>query len=301
MINNIHILNNDEPIKKKSRKEIGTQYGDQIAHRWDWLGRANMPIGGSEKALKDIVLQHKDIDNPALFIASLLEEGGDKFQQNSLTPEDREYYRNSAKEGKFPISGAGAFGLDTIGDRVDEFIKKGYLDADFKNRIKIESFTQAGEGAGAKTYNSANFRDIEDVILAKKAFFKAEQESLNNFIKKNNIDVSDNVKNLLTVAAYNAGPKGVQDALLSWKEEGLLDNDKILRFKPKKYTQIWEQGMRRVQGANMLINEDKIPGIEMKWNRPVEQIVEVPKKRTPSDMDFANPIPIDNINLRPKI
>lgn len=257
------------------KQEIGQKYGEEVKHRYDWLGRAKKPIGGSDKPLLDLITKHKDIDNPALFMASFLEEGGDKFQNNSL--EDQEYYRKASKEGKFPISGAGAFGLDTIGERVDEFIKKGLLPKDFKDRIEIVPFMQAGESSG-KTYKSANFKDIEDVILAKKAFFQAESQDLDNWIKNENLEVSDNVKQLLKVAAYNAGQKGIRDAVKSWEKQGLLKDDRILIKKPDSYKQVWEQGMRRIQSANMLINEDGIEGKEVKFVKPMQEYIDSPKR-----------------------
>lgn len=266
---------NDKETKKKEgdkKESLTEKYGSHTNNRQDWIQRMDQKIPGSDKTLRQYLDENKDIENPALFAASLFEEGVAKWAEGVKQWGEDPDYRQRIKDKKYPYVGVGAFGLDTIGDRADEFIKKGYLPADFKSRYQPMEFLNEKQ----ELVNSGNFNDFNDVVLAKKAYFNAEKDAFNAWTKKNNIDLSENAKAFFQTVSYNAGPGVAAKIAVSWSKNGMLKNDRFLREAPPSdsYFNVWKQNMTRIQGSNMLIGESGVKGRETVWNRPQEKPIE---------------------------
>jgi hypothetical protein len=101
----------------------------------------------------------------------------------------------------YPVDGFYNYGLDTFGTRYDEFVKKGYLKPEFKDRFQTyDAYNEKGQ-----TVKTAAFRTNEDAMTAKAAFLRANQDTVNAYAKKKNIQLDDQARDYFTMAAYNGG------------------------------------------------------------------------------------------------
>jgi hypothetical protein len=205
------------------------------------------------KTWKGIIEGNQNIKNPALLFSSMMDEGADKF---SDTP-------NKFSEGMY--YGFELFGLDSIGERVDEFIKKGYLDKDFKNRISTrKTWNELGEDRV-----TADFRNLDDIVAAKNAFILSGQEVVNNEAEKLGIKLSPDAIDYFTVASFNYGENGTKTMIKKFKDAGLLDNDKFLTMdKLPIYNEVHRNARRRVQAKHMLEGEGVVT--PMKFSETAE-------------------------------
>jgi hypothetical protein len=178
----------------------------------------------------------------SLFFTSMLEEG----LQRQLG--------NGDSTMRFPASGFYTYGLDRIGDRLDEFIKKGYLDEGIRDRV-VSHYNSNEKG---ERVHSLDFMYFKDVMDSKIAFIRSSKDELDKFIKKENINLSDQAKDFFTVVGYNMGDEGMKKMIQSYKDSGYLDNDRFLREPPPSYQQPYKHAMRRVQSARMLEGEQII-------------------------------------------
>lgn len=151
--------------------------------------------------------------NPSLLFSSSFQEG---FNKAIAKPDETEKYLQEKGwfNKDFPVSGYDLYGLDTFGSRADEFIKKGYLPADFKNRystVELENDHMKKDPKTGKMIPdpqvvlSADFKTNEDALMAKAAFLRAEADTVKNYATEKGIPLDDDSLNYFTLASYNAG------------------------------------------------------------------------------------------------
>lgn len=182
---------------------------------------------------KQRIESRTDIENPALLFSSIMDEG--------------------AAEGfKYPYHGFQSFGLDTFGNRIDEFIKAGYVPEDMKDRVfPTNEINEKGE-----YITTARFTTLDDVITAKNAFFKSGKNVVQNTASKLGLTLSPDAMNYFTIASFNYGPNGVQRMIEDFNSKGYLDGDKFLQMETLDiYPQVHRNALRRLQTAKMLEGE----------------------------------------------
>lgn len=198
-----------------------------------------------ETTWKELISKRTDITNVPLFYASLMDEGAEMFTAGYTT--------------KSVISGYDSFGLDTFGTRVDEFIKKGYLDPSIKDRLTIYR-GRNDKQSGSEVVHPALFHNLDDVISAKNAFFKQGESVVNAQAKKLGLNLSQEAKDYFLVATYNLGEGGTRKMMSDFVESGLMEGEKFLKMEnlEKDYLQVHRNITRRLQAARMLKGEGVI-------------------------------------------
>lgn len=176
-----------------------------------------------------------DISNKALIFASLMEEGGNKYSNDNT------------------IDGFQHFGLDRIGENINELISKNYLSKDILDRIDINYKGVRNEKN--ELIQSAKFSTFDDVITMKNAIFNQEKDLILKVAKKEGVELSDKAIEYFTIAGYNGGRGNAAKMLKKFIEDGLLEDDKFLKVSPDSYKRIHENVMRRLDLANMLEGE----------------------------------------------
>ena len=179
--------------------------------------------------------QREDIANKPLFVASLLDEGGDEF--------------TSTRQKS--IGGYSHFGLDTIYDRADALIKKGYLPEDFKKRL----IPKREQNEKMENVTSANFTSLQDMITAKVAILNYGRDYVKRIAKARNIELSPEALDYFTLISYNAGEGNASEMLNKLHKEGLLEGNAFMTTDLDSYKQIDRNAKRRLQAAAMLKGE----------------------------------------------
>jgi hypothetical protein len=154
----------------------------------------------------------------------------------------------------YPIDGYQSYGLDTFSDVYPQLVKKGYLKDDFQS--KFSPYTAVNEQK--QKVNTAGFVDDNSALQAKAAMMAYTRDQLTDYTKKKNLTLSPEANDFFTLASYNSGMGNGQKMLDYFNENGLLKDNAFLKTKPKKYTGIYTNVMRRIQGANMLHGEGKM-------------------------------------------
>lgn len=179
-----------------------------------------------------------DIDNKALMFASLMEEGGNTYDNKDV------------------IDGFLHFGLDRIGENIDDLIDKKYLSEDIKDRIDIQYDGVRNEKGEKVQY--AKFANFDDVITMKNAIFNQEKDLILKVAEKEGIELSDEAIEYFTIAGYNGGRGNAEKMLKAYNKEGLLEDNKFLEGTYSGYKRIHENVMRRLDIAKMLKEEGVI-------------------------------------------
>src|SRR5690606_31030023 len=191
------------------------------------------------------LLKEMDIstNDKLLLASSFLAEGGDKFID----------WHGGVGEITKPISGFAYFGLDTIYNRVDEFIEKGYLDKDFKERI----IPERAKNEKGEEVMSARFVNYGDILKAKYAFHQSAKDALEKYIEKENIVLSNKAKDFFSSVGYISGEGNMKKMLQSYKKRGYLKDDKFLEkdFTPESWQKPHEYTMRKIKTSEMLKDE----------------------------------------------
>lgn len=165
--------------------------GGALDKRMDWIKWADqeLPTGGTPTKLSAQAAKQAGID-PAMLLASSLEEGvGLRFkgQGNDYS----EAYTSANEKGElkdYPVDAFRNYGLDQVGDRIDEFIKKGWVPSDIKNKMK--------------TFNGSNELDEKEYyknaykVIQGYNFPKRNMEFNTKFDFKPNQSTYDKIDNL---------------------------------------------------------------------------------------------------------
>lgn len=236
-------------------KAFTQKYGPLMSGRGDTPLRINeVPAWGKASARDLSVKAAKAVGvDPVLLYTSAMEEGMSGLYPHVFKGREKDgLLVQSSGDKEFPIDGFISFGLDTFSDSYPELVKKGYLPKDFSNRFKPKSQVNELE----EEVNSANFKSPEDALMAKAAMMRNAQDTLDGFVKKNNINLSEDGKKFFNLIAYNAGLGAAQKMLTSYKNSGFLKNDDYLKKRPSdSWKQPYENVMRRVQMASALKEE----------------------------------------------
>lgn len=196
---------------------------------------------------RNLVESRDDIENRALLMSSIWDEGGDKF-----TVRDSIGYN---------IQGDTEFGLDTAGERRDDLITKGYLDADIADRTR----KVVGNPEGRKMH-SLDFDNLDDVISVKNAYFKEARDDINTYSNAMGYEFDEEAMDYFMLASYNSGRTGVKRMIDSYARDSILDNNEFLNDDSSvNYREVHRNVMRRIQSANMLRGE----GIVTEQEEPV--------------------------------
>jgi len=155
--------------------------------------------------------------DPSILYSSAFQEGMNKVLAN---PDEVE--KTLQKGGWFnkdyPVSGYESYGLDTFGQRFDEFVQKGYLPPEFKDQFTpINIFNDhVKQVKNPKTGKiemvddpqavvSADFKNNEAALMAKSAFIRSGQDAVKNYAKQKGVTLDNDTLNYFTLAAYNSG------------------------------------------------------------------------------------------------
>ncbi len=187
---------------------------------------------------REVLEKREDVNNKALMFASLMEEGGNTY------------------ENKDVINSFNHFGLDRVGENIDDLIDKKYLSKDIKDRIDIKYDGPKNEKGERIQY--ADFANFDDVVTMKNAIFNQEKDLILKVAKKEGIELSDEAIEYFTIAGYNGGRGNAEKMLKAYNEEGLLEDNKFLEGTYGGYKRIHENVMRRIDIAKMLKEEGVI-------------------------------------------
>lgn len=187
----------------------------------------NRPMKYDNKTAPEIVksVAAKLGVNPQLLYSSAYQEGLNK----AITkPEETEKYLQSKGwfNKDYPVSGYDMYGLDTFGTRFNEFVQKGYLPQEFKDRfvpvnmdndhtkkVKDPKTGKIVVVPDPQKVVSADFKTNEDALMAKAAFLRASSDAAMNTAKSMGIILDPDAANYFTMVAYNAG-EGNMKAML---------------------------------------------------------------------------------------
>lgn len=152
-------------------------------------------------------------------------------------------------------------GLDHIGSTVDKLIKKGYLNADIKDKMEPYEFINEKK----ELTLSATFTTYKDIIAAYSATLDYERDRFIEFIEDKGDELNYDELNFWNIIAYNAGQGTAREMYESYKEKGLTSDDYLSNdFDPPSYHDPYVNTMRRYQSGNMLLGEGYIPTIKNK-------------------------------------
>jgi len=229
-------------------KAVKNKYGDFVSGRGDALVRVNeSPAWGSKSAKELATTYGKQLGiNPALFYSSAMEEG-----MSGLFPDEKNLVYSSQNKD-YPVSGYASFGLDNIYDRYPEFVKKGYLPADFaKNMVKRTHINEKDEDV-----NSADFKTVDAALQAKAAYIRNSYDEIDNLAKAKGLKLSPQQRDFFALANYNSGSRNAQKMLQSYNEKGYLKNDDFLKKRPdESWKQVYDNVAVRMKMADALRKE----------------------------------------------
>lgn len=242
-----------DPADKKSVQE----YRNQLHKKYPGLNqREDIPeyLGttyeNEEVPVKDLVTKSGKASGlrPSLFYSSAMEEGMRGLFPTAQNKGQIDYSGHDA----FPISGYLNFGLDRFSDLYPSLVKKGYLPADFnKNFEKSPEVNEKKE-----KINSANFKDLDSALQAKAATLRNTEDELNDYTKKNKIDLTPKQKEFFTMVSYNSGEGNAQKMIESYQKKGYLKNDKFLDERPDdSWAGPYKNAKVRLDAANALESE----------------------------------------------
>jgi hypothetical protein len=214
----------DQSSRNKFLQNWQKEYGS-LEGRGDTVLRMNeIPKGASDTA-KNITTKYANqygID-PALLYSSAMEEG-----MSGRFPGKGGEVKGDSGNKQFPISGYGAFGLDTFGDDFPELLKKGYLTKDFANNFQKAYHMNEKY----QDINSANFKNVESAVQAKAALMKYRFDQIDSYASAHGIKLSPKAREFFGLASYNAGPGAGPQMLKDYNNNGLLKGDKFLEKRP---------------------------------------------------------------------
>lgn len=198
-----------------------------------------------------------DIENKPLFFASMMDEGGTNIRESVSFLEDIGNDSGALKTVvkdmvKFPVSGFGKFGLDRIGERIDEFEEKGYLPKGFSERVMPVTDLQNEKDEYVTT---SDFYSLDDAITAKNAYMKVGRDNVDQYSRRAKIDLSSKARDFFTLVSYNYGEAGARKMMKYFKDNNLFENDRFLKEEPEDYKQVYRNALRRMQSADMIKGE----------------------------------------------
>lgn len=266
----------DKQSRLKYAEEWRKKYGPLMAGYGDVPLRVNeqaYKAKGTSKVIATEAAKKFGID-PALLYSSAMVEG-----MSGGFWDDEKGVSWARETPDFPIQGSALFGLDNFWGRFPEFVKKGYLPESFKSQ-----FTHYIPTDEKTTKNSANFKTVDDALLATGAFMKAQYDDIDEYAKKKNIKLSPAARDFFALIGYNAGEGNSHQMLVEYNDAGYLKGDAFLKKRPtsggalkaESWQVPYENVIRRIQMRDALYNE----GL---W----EKEGEVPQQKTGAPTGYA--------------
>ena len=201
-------------------------------------------------------------ENPYLIYASMMDEGGIAPWLYSNEQMVDMGMGSLDGTGKNMISSFQSFGMDTVGEHLDDFIKKGYLPEDFKSRVAISPQTQES----GRTYKSVKLTSFDDVAAIKRAYLLDGRDRVQKIAQDVGINLSNrDDMDYWTLVSFNySDDKAVRDMMQSYKDKGVLDDQKYLKNYNIQsiggdYPQVHRIALRKLQSARMLEGEFEPP------------------------------------------
>lgn len=106
-----------------------------------------------------------------------------------------------------------------------------------------------------KSAHTAAFVDDESAFAAKAAFMRAEQDNVNNYVKKKGYTLTPEEQDFFTLASYNGGAGNGQKMLDYYGQKKLLGNNGFLKEKMADKGQIYDNVLPRLAGGNLFNKE----------------------------------------------
>ena len=235
-------IESDNTLGYDEKDKLLSKYSrliDKSASEWD-SNKSNQLKYNTKDTSWRTLLNRKDIKNKALFYASLMDEGADKFMADE-------------ESQQAPYEGFGTFGLDTAASRIDEFIDKGYINKDIKDRV-IHERPRTNEKN--ESVYPLSYTNLDDVVSMKNAYFKEGEAIINKFEKDNKIKLSPRARDYFTIVSFNRGPGGVKEVMRDYLNAGILENDRFMEDDSfPKYREAHRNAKRRLETADMLRGE----------------------------------------------
>jgi hypothetical protein len=217
------------PGKKKNitREEWKKKYGSDTHYYTHNLDKVDITTGKTLRQLIEDASKKHSID-PAVLAATLFSEGLDHYDmfKEKSNPFTREDYNSH------PVSGMRFLGLDTIGNRKNELIKKGYVDPKEYNKNVLEIKTKNEKGEDVISVDIENLGYGIDLTAG---FLKNEGDKLDHYLEKNNIELSPIQKTFFNNVAYNAGLGNAEKMISSYNKKGYLKDDNFVYNRPDEY------------------------------------------------------------------
>lgn len=264
------------------KKYSSNKYLNDDQGRYNWGNKLDSdflsgPGGNVRQAIYSAARQN-NID-PSLLYSSAMEEGmsgrvNEHNKDDVSAAYDEWYNANKDTAKKFPIDSFRNYGLDQFAGNEASLEKKGYLPKGFNSNYKtFDATNEKNEPLKASAFNSD-----ANAVLAKSAMMRNSQDQLNDYAKKNNINLSDAQKNFFLLANYNGGEGNMQKMIQSYKDKGYLKDDKFLdpSFKPASYSGIYNNVQARLQSANQMNQE----GFFKDYNQQQQNTAATPQQST---------------------
>jgi len=175
---------------------------------------------------------------PEILFASAMEEG---LQQ---VPKGGKF---ELPAGDFPVDGFRMLGVDDFGSLAPQLEKK------YGMKLNYQPAEHTNEKG--RVVKSANFRTMEDGLMAKALMYKDYQEKVLQKLRQENVSLDDDGLDFLTLQAYNAGPKVLDKYLKIYRETGTLDGSRFTQQAPEgeyKDIQSYVHSRRRFDPAKAM-------------------------------------------------
>jgi|SRR6187402_200944 len=222
----IPLPNYDDPKARFNYlQQIRKKHGDVVQGRGDAIIHVNEVPDDGVDTMKNATVKaaSKFGLDPALLYSSTMEEGG-----SGVFPDKNGKFDQSDSK-THPVDGFHNFGLDHFHDVFPELVKRGYLPKNFD----YEKATQVNPENSEKV-NSANFKTVDDAIMAKAAYVKMFQDDTEKYAKSKGVELSPKAKQFFTLIAFNGGPGTYHKMLNYYQSKGLLKDDKYMETNPGK-------------------------------------------------------------------
>lgn len=245
----IPLPNYDDPKSRIRYLQTAKQkYGNILQGRGDALIHVNeTPEGGVDTAKDSATKAATKLGlDPALLYTSAMEEG----MSGMFAGKDGKV--DASDSDKYPVDGFHNYGLDNFHDQFKTLVAKGYLPKDFDYEKSVNT------NENGQKVNSANFKTPDDAMQAKAAYVKMEQDDIENYAKKNNIQLSDKAKQFFTLVNFNGGEGTGHRMIDYYNKKGLLQGDKFLTVAPEEGLRLapsWKNVTPRMKMADILKKE----------------------------------------------
>lgn len=215
--------------KKISREEWKKKYGSDTHYYTHNLNKVDLTTGKTVSQIIQEVSKKYKID-PSFLASTLMTEGLDRYDiyNEKSNPFKREDYNSH------PVSGMKHLGLDTIGNRKAELIRKGLVSKEEYERevLEVNTLNEKNEKV-----TSADFSDLQAGVKYVAAFIKMETENVDKYVEQQGINLTPLQRTFFRNVAYNAGIGNAQKMISSYNGKGYLKDDAFIFEKPDKY---WE-------------------------------------------------------------